>query len=170
MARLDLFGRAAGLAQALCVSLKAQVHPPGPEGQDHAWKGECCVWPGGEVAYDNCCEGKGQAWVTVQGGGPTVDFPNLTAAPLQCGGMLVVTYEVGVLRCVGTEANPTCEAKERSAQDVLLDLQAMVRGVACYLNGQDAEWSMGAFNTIGPEGGCAGASVTVNVQEEMPCC
>lgn len=164
---LDLFARAAALADCLCTALEAQTYST----EAAKWVGECCVWPGAEVAFDSCCENGGQAWVAVQGGGVTAEFPDVTSAPFDCRSeTLAVTYEIGVLRCVCAGVTCGCDRKEADAANVILDFQAMLQGVACCLNEGDIEWAMQSFQFIGPEGGCAGSSMLIAVREPMPCC
>lgn len=166
MAQLDLFARASQLADCLCSALQEQEYPS----EEAQWQGECCVWPAAEVAFDNCCEKGGQGWVTVQGGGIAGEFPDINSAPSDCTQTLAVTYEIGVLRCVCAEATCGCDRKEADAANVILDFQAMLKGISCCLNEGDDEWVMQSFQFIGPEGGCAGSSMLITIREPMPCC
>lgn len=112
--------------------------------------------------------------MAIQGGGiSSGSFPDLQAAPISCtdGNTLAITFEVGVVRAACTTACD-CDCKERKAQNIMLDFQAMLRGISCCLNNDDdcLDWVLNSFQFQGPEGFCAGSSMLVTVREPMPCC
>jgi hypothetical protein len=168
---LDLITIASNLSECVCAALKAAEHPADVNGVENTWDGDCCIWPGGQVAYDTCCDfdtGKGgQAWVVLQGG-------SIAGKTSPCRlGSLLQTIEVGVLRCVGT-TECGCDCKEQSALDVMIDFQAMLQAVLCCFYDAEEETCDIIDNIrwrfIGPEGGCAGSAITFTVQTDTPCC
>lgn len=172
---LDLVSMTTSLAECICASLKAAEHPEDANGVANNWDGDCCIWPGSQVAYDTCCEGRGQAWVVLQNGWLTDNYPRPESgrsAPCKVNSV-AQTIEVGVLRCVGTmECGCTC--KEQGALDVTIDFQALLQGVLCCFFDQEEE-DCGSvqgikWRFIGPEGGCAGSAITFTIQADTPCC
>lgn len=172
---MTLMDIAVQLSECICAALRAAEHPVDIHGDAHPWDGECCIWPGAEVAFDNCCEGNGQAWVALQNGWLTDQYPRQdSGSPAPCkNDSMAQTIEVGVLRCVGT-GNCDCDCKEQNAIDIIIDFEALLQGVICCFWDQQAE-DCGSvegirWKFIGPQGGCAGSSITFTVQAGTPCC
>lgn len=173
---LSLIDIASKLSDCICTALREAVHPADLEGVQHPWDGDCCIWPGSQVAYDTCCENAGQAWVVFQNGWLTDSFPRQDSGgpPAPCRTDSVAqTIEVGVLRCVGVESCG-CDCREQSALDVFIDFQALLQGVlCCFYDEMEEECSSVSgikWRFIGPEGGCAGSAITFTVQADTPCC
>lgn len=126
--------------------------------------------PGEQVAWDNCCEedgAGGQLWVrcvAVYPGWPKIDNDQ------KCGIRLATAVlGVGVLRCAHTlddQGNPPTAAEMTGdATRIMEDMEDMLSGVM-----ENFEWhhSVGQYQTVGPDGGCAGGEWTVNVRVQ-PC-
>jgi hypothetical protein len=171
-----IFDIAAALSDCICVELKRKR----PEAEDPAaegWSGDCCVHPGSGVAFERCCDGNAQAWVTALDGLPTVSFPTPDGQGLSnCddGHTFVQRYELGALRCVAWGGDdgtpPNCERKEQDALNVMGDLTALLRAVQCCLDNDDRQWRLQEYHLIGPEGVCVASVVTIAVEVPAPCC
>lgn len=185
---IDLFQYASSIADCVCSSLQNRYVDDrvlDADGNEILWRGSCCVFPGTEVAWDNCCGDKvvngqkqsgGQAWVTLQGASPTTNFPDADTRGLsRCddGHSLAARFQIGVLRCA-CQDNCDCDIKEATADAVFKDLQAMLRGLNCCFNADtgcgDREWRLLGFDTVGPDGGCVGSTISIVVNIPMPCC
>lgn len=162
---LNLFTTATRLKTCIDTALKAD------RDDGTSWGGETCVYPGAFVPFDSCCDGGGQAWVVAPSGGPTTTFPALDINGLtNCRNQTqVVTYEVGVIRCVCTD-DCTCTKKEADAQSIFSDLRALLTGIFCCFSDENQEWRLQGWSLIGPEGGCGGSRVLLVVEEPLPCC
>ena len=149
-----------------------------------------CVIPGPTAAFWDCCSGDkgGQLTVSIVRAIETNAFPNVSVAG---GGVVgavvsstncalpwtVVEYLVTIVRCTPTMKNnrfPKCEEIEPSAMEQAYDLQNVRHGLKCCLIGMDKRihpWALGESLAIGPEGGCAGSTVTafVGFQNCRPC-
>lgn len=142
--------------------------------------GCCCLWPGQEVAWDSC--DPGQAWVRVVQVYPLSNrFPvqdtGLDIGPCGSVGGWATVLELGALRCmpqpVGSDL-PSCDAYSETARLVLADAHAMRRAVACCdwitnaappgVDASDWQTLFGAWQPVGPAGGCTGGVMTVTVQ------
>lgn len=163
---------AADLAQCVEVALKDEAR-----GED-AWVGQCCVRPGSQVAWDTCCENQGQAWVVLKTGHPTTTFPTMDTrhpATICSEGVvsLVLTFEIGVLRCV-CAADCDCDTVEAEAARAFGDLGAVFKAINCCFDAAedcgDPGWRLNTFEMVGPSGGCAGSTVSLSVHTELPCC
>ena len=171
---LSLIDTAMSLSDCISAALKSQEHPVDDNGVSHNWDGDVCIWPGSQVAYDSCCDTKGQAWVVLGAGFLTNNYPQQGGQPAPCRTDSVAqTIEVGVLRCVGT-LECGCVCKEQGALDVMLDFQALLQGVLCCFYDSEEE-NCGSISGvrwrfIGPQGGCAGSAITFTVQADTPCC
>lgn len=167
---MNLFKIAYDLADCICEALKA------PRADGVTWEGECCVVPGNNVAWDSCCEGGGQAWVMIPDGYPSTSFPtnDPTGLALTCNGVqtFAVNVEVGVLRCVCNDFCD-CEQEEANALAVFSDLEALLTGVMCCFSADGdcgLDWRVQSFALVGPQGGCAGSTVSLVVDAGRPCC
>lgn len=136
----------------------------------------CCTQFGEAVAWDscNCRNGRdGQAWVRVASMFPTATFPQpYTGNPGPCGGNYdgwAVQLELGVLRCAPSPDSrgrlPSCEQNTAAARRALADAHIMRRAVMCCdWYGRDAKLIVGAWQPVGPDGGCHGGVLPVTVQ------
>jgi hypothetical protein len=139
--------------------------------------------PGTEVVADNCCDGQGQLTVNIVNVYPSLNFPVPYAGEnANCNIPYdVVSYNVLVLRCapVGTPDYPPDTGKlDDAARLTMMDIVAMRAGASCCLNDRTAmttmignetyRWVFGDHLTVGPEGGCAGSSMSVVVG--LPTC
>lgn len=169
MVSLDLAALVVRLKTCVCAALV------GPDEDNPLWTGQCCIWPSSQVAWDNCCESGGQAWVALQSGVPTSRFPAADTSPIICSSRnLAFTIEVGVIRCVNAEPDTDCDVKEDDVANVIADFQAILSGVVCCL-GDDADecaynWTISNIAFRGPDGGCAGSTITLIVEQPFPCC
>lgn len=132
--------------------------------------GRVLIAPGGEVAWDACCDG--QLWVRVVSAADV--SAELGARPGADGSCAVVgwgvTVGVGVLRCTpSVDArghSPAAGDVTGSAVQVLADMAAVARGLLCcapVTRPRSLAWV-----PLGPEGGCAGGEWTFDVW--LPVC
>jgi hypothetical protein len=158
-----------GLRACFCDQL-AQVSAP---------VGCCCLWPGQEVAWDDCTPG--QAWVRVVQVYPLSNrFPipddGLGVGPCGSSGGWAVVLELGAIRCMPQPQSngtlPRCQEYSDTARLVLADAHAMRRAVQCCdwrstcTPNADLEEGLlfGAWQPVGPQGGCTGGVMSVTVQ------
>ena len=120
------------------------------------------VVPGAQVVVDYCnpCDGDrcGMAWVRLQSVFPSTSFPIQDASATSCIPVMAYTVEIGVVRCcpVGDEeGNPPTKAEwEAATQQQLDDMTSIQRAVQCCFGNRKVVF--GAYQPIGPEGGCVG--------------
>lgn len=137
-----------------------------------------CVAPGAVASIENCCAGStgGQLNINVARMYPSRDFPTPLVGVNNCDApFTVVEYLIQIARCapVGNAQHPpSCAKLDASAQDMMDDLETIFTGVSCCLKtsdllidlaGQKFPYIIGDVESIGPEGGCAGAVVSLFV-------
>jgi hypothetical protein len=122
------------------------------------------LYPGANVAWDNCCEPGGQLWVRIQDVFPSnnlLDTTPRSSTGSPCPQLWGVTYGVGIVRCVASiddEANPP------SALHLTTDTLSMTADASCLLNMLIADFlpslefpaRVERGDPLGPDGGCAG--------------
>lgn len=130
----------------------------------------CGVVPGEAAALDyagDCSDVCGMAWVRLVTSYPAtvLGTPNLTAS--NCALPLGFDVELGVARCAST---PDSSGNPPSAADLLgdttlqsADMDSMRRAVLCC--GDAADWLLGVYAPIGPEGGLVGGTWTASSME-----
>lgn len=134
----------------------------------------CCLYHGASTPMDYCNDtgtANGQAWVRVTRIFPaTARFPTQAFEVTPCkipswGAELVM----GVYRCVSTLEDdggaPPCDVITADAAKLLNDAAAMRRAaVCCFPEDAGTLAVVGAWEPIGPAGGCAGGLLPVTVQ------
>lgn len=156
----EIFERAMSLAECICAALTDEAR-----GED-VWAGDCCVWPGGNVPWDNCCEGRGQAWVSILTGAPKAG----PATPNCITGSQDVIYEIGAIRCVGLGLNCDCDCMEIGARRVMGDLEAIIKAVACCFDPDVCDMpNILSWETV-RQAGCAGVKVRVSIGNDFSVC
>lgn len=154
-----------------CVCAKLALTPSGcPDRR--------CLVPGIEPSVENCCDGKngGQLTVNIIRTYPSRNFPVPNIAAVNCDDpWSVTTYGIQVWRCVTAgdiHHPPNCSALDDTALKTWTDMEAMRQGVACCLRDRSSkesvigigyEWNLGDHTTLGPEGGCVGSNLLVQV-------
>lgn len=129
--------------------------------------------PGAEVAWDDCCsddgDGGGQLWVRVVNINPSLPFPR-TDNEQKCGVTFVAaTLGVGTVRCAHTlddQGNPpTGDQMTGDTNRLMDDMEDIFSGIV-----DNYEWhhKVGAYQPVGPDGGCAGGEWLVTVRVK-PC-
>lgn len=141
----------------------------------------CPVVPGA-IAWDNCeC---GQLAQTITSVAPTRAFPTPSSElpDEKCGSpMVVVSVTLSLTRCVtGVDDrgnSPRCASLFEEAVILEADRAAVRRAVRCCLANIYAEmpprifaYTVGAVNSVGPEGGCAGIEMTYQFGIANDCC
>jgi hypothetical protein len=142
--------------------------------------GRVCIYPGA-VAWDECeC---GMLALTTSRIFGSETFPNEGVSGVslaQCGlPWMVATLDITMLRCVpgtqgGTRA-PSCEQLGNAAQVMYEDAFAVWQGTLCCLlemraQGMVAEYNMSAQSFEGPQGRCAGSTLSIQLGYIGPCC
>lgn len=117
--------------------------------------------PGGEVAWDSCCDG--MAWVRVK----SVEAANTTS---QCGPTLwVVTFGAGALRCAATVDDRGRAPKPATLTAEALQMTADQGAIASALACANIQWlNLISWEPLGPQGGCVGGEWTLTVK--IPTC
>jgi hypothetical protein len=136
--------------------------------------------PGATAPWDACGESgdgaEGQAWIAVPRVFPSDNFPTETANAHRCIPMgYGVELVVGVLRCASTVDSsgqpPSSEAVSADALKVSRDRHAVLESIVCCLFGDDPDpgnYRLGAWEALGPDGGCVGGQWRVQVA--LPAC
>lgn len=139
----------------------------------------CPIVPG-DIAWDECDCGLFAQTITETR--PSDNFPASAAdqAVTACGPrLLTVSVQAIIVRCVpGVSDNgssPSCEALQAAATTLECDRQALRHGIRCYLRElresyQIAEFSVGVTTSLGPQGGCAGVTLTYQFGVQNVCC
>lgn len=141
----------------------------------------CPIVPG-SIAWDACeC---GQLAQTITSVAPTRVFPTPSSElpDERCGSpMAVVSVTLSLTRCVASPDDrgnsPRCAALFENAVILEADRAAVRRAVRCCLADMYAAsppqifaYAIGAANSVGPEGGCAGIELTYQFAIPNECC
>lgn len=122
----------------------------------------CTILPGEAVPMDYCGNGDcgGMAWVRLQS---LTQDESASFTPASCFLPLVATIEVGVLRSVEFDGQtlPSGEDQLRMALRQLDDMEAVQKALECCT--ADHKFRVGAYNPVGPQGGCFGGTWTVSM-------
>lgn len=137
----------------------------------------CGIVIGEQVAWDECCcrqqeDGTvccGEAWVRAVSLYPSTNFPTPDSqAPLCTSGLFAAVVELGVLRCAPSPDDqgnpPSVEDVEATARQVLVDSKAMRTAAKCCFPSDQRDVLIGAWQPVGPEGGCVGGTLTITVR------
>lgn len=130
----------------------------------------CGLLPGEQVAFDYCApcndiSGQcGMAWVRMTG---------VTMEQFETGSTCILvqqaTFEVGIARCApGLDADgqpPSVEEQDASTQAQITEADTIYCAINEALKDKRADWSIGAYRPIGPQGLCVGGSWTVTIAE-----
>lgn len=130
-----------------------------------------CIVPG-EIAWDNCqC---GQLALAEVRRFPSNNFPlEEVDHEAECGaGYLVVNFLIALTRCVPSPGEdgepPLCADLQTSALQLFRDMGMLRNAVECCLNTmynaeQILAWELGAQEVVGPQGGCVGSTLAVQL-------
>lgn len=133
-----------------------------------------CVYNGGQVAADDCCDG--QLYGRWERTYLTKNFPTPLIDAMRCTGgtMLGVELAVGILRCAPTLHDdgtpPTCDEIAESAQLLHIDAATIMEAVVCTLEDNEIEWVFRSQGPLGTEGGCVGSEIQFTVQASACLC
>jgi hypothetical protein len=140
----------------------------------------CCMWwPGDQrppMVGCDCCpdsRGEGFAWVRYMRESELLATPTARKgfgggeACLNAGGRLQLTIEAGVYRCVSLpepdDNSANCAMWTAQARDRELDKATIHAALVCCSATAGRQVTLFTTSMIGPSGGCAGSSVTVNI-------
>jgi len=139
-----------------------------------------CIYPG-DVAWDECECGLLALTTSRIFGSET--FPNEGLAGVsisQCGlPYLVANVDITMLRCVPSvqagKRAPSCAALGDATQIMYEDAFAVWQGTLCCLLemrklGMVAEYNLAAQTFVGPQGQCAGSTMSIQLGYIGPCC
>lgn len=125
----------------------------------------CGVLPGAQVALDyctSCDDGRcGMAWTRLAAILPVLSE---TPVPRRCQVGLVISIEAGVVRCApmpDDDGNPPSMAEQFEATALQMADQAAIQRALLCCSGIEAP-VLGAYQPLGPLGGCVGGSWTAN--------
>lgn len=132
--------------------------------------GRVLVSPGGEVAWDACCDG--QLWTRLielapMGASTNTSFTSASVnAP--CGVLMwQAVVGVGVLRCAAVVNDagdaPTPAVLTAEALAVTQDAADLAAALQCCLAPQVSKLRMVRWDPLGPEGGCVGGEWQVTL-------
>lgn len=130
----------------------------------------CGIVPGSEVAVEyqgDCTDRCGMAWIRLASLYPAVSVGQVSTQMGNCGNMMGVDVEVGVMRCMpvgGYDGLPPTPAQLRAATELQVkDAQAIWKAVVCCQGSDD--WIIGQYRPFGPDGGIVGGIVEINFLE-----
>lgn len=131
----------------------------------------------GAPAWDICCEcgdgTSGQLWVSVY----EINHLNTTnAGTMRCISQFEAQVNVGLLRCAWVQDEngnpPDADAVSLQTLGVLRDRVLINQAIICEF-GQTLDvdqWTLGAWTSLGPEGGCVGGQVSLTIRFSDPMC
>lgn len=146
------------LAACLCVQIEEDGSP-----------GTCfCGVISGEMAtadyLTDCDTRDGMAWVRLANSYPTTALGIVSEESDNCGSILGVDIEIGVLRhhpIEGPDGNgepPTPEQMAETADQQIKDMLSMKRAVKCCSALPRKNYILGMYTPIGPRGGVVGGA------------
>jgi hypothetical protein len=157
---------------AMCITDRLSLTPAGVPNR-------VCIYPG-DVAWDECeC---GMLALTTSRIFGSQTFPNegIQGVGLSTCGLpyMVANLDITILRCAPPPREkrpPTCAALAASSRTMYEDAFAVWQGTLCCLRemraqGFLAEYAMAAQTFVGPQGGCVGSTMTINLGYLGPCC
>ena len=157
--------RVSDLLESLATCLCAQISADGsPE------TCFCGVIPGtvADASYMGDCASKcGMAWVRMSAIYPATTVGQLDESSQNCGALLGIDIEVGMMRCVeigsddGSPPTPASLLEDSHQQHI--DAMTMWRAVACCGDLTSKDYRLGPYVPIGPDGGYMGGAWTVSV-------
>lgn len=152
----DLYSVEAGLLQA-CHAELATTSAGAPT--------RSCIYPGLEVAWDNCDCDTGLLAVSLRSIVPAYrESPGPLPFVACSAHVWLVELAITVARCAPETKDdqpPPCAAVERAARTQIEDLAAVARAVQCTLAGRMNRLSTQL--TVGPMGLCVGSETTVSL-------
>jgi hypothetical protein len=127
----------------------------------------CGFWPGTDVPWVGCggeCGKRacGMGYVTVNAVYPSSSFPTPDTG-LTCTAPLAATLTVGALRCLPVgdgDGMPSDSEMLEVGLTVIADMAALREAIRCCL---DDDYVLGAYTSLGPDGGCVGGQWTLTV-------
>lgn len=152
------------LALATCLCAEIENHPVTPK------VCFCGVVPGDQVAMDytgDCTDACGMAWVRLVAAYPSTIIGQATTTPGNCGSMLGLDVEIGVVRCVqGLNEDgdpPSPEALLEASLWQWEDMATIRRAILCCTGSKD--FLLSQYAPFGPMGGLVGGTWTVSMHE-----
>jgi hypothetical protein len=119
--------------------------------------GRAALYPGAEVAWDDCCDG--QLWIRVINQLPNSGVRNASGQP--CGvATWTVTLGLGVLRCAASIDDqgraPAAADLTANTLAMLADQAALSEAIQCAITPAVEKLVVLRWDPIGPSGGCVG--------------
>lgn len=149
------------LATCLCAQITADGSPE---------TCFCGVIPGDQpvAGYSGDCSDKcGMAWVRSMAIYPAVTLGALNETADNCGSMLGIDIQMGVLRCVkvGDEFGNMPNAAEllSDARQQHTDAMSIWKAIACCGDLTSKDYTLGPWVPMGPMGGYSGGAFTLSV-------
>lgn len=121
------------------------------------------VNPGGEVAFDDCCEHGGQLWVRVIRAHPVSPIPTKVTREVPCQDPVGVQLGLGIIRCVhvlGDDGDaPSADVLTADARQMVCDMASLLRAIEC-CDTDDEGTTLDQWLPIPAQGGCVGGEWT----------
>lgn len=139
-----------------------------------------CIYPG-DVAWDECECGMLALTTTRIFGSQTFPIEGIPGVGISNCGLpyMVAELEITMLRCVPSiqqgKRPPSCAQLSDAAKIMYEDAFAVWQGTLCCLRemksqGFLAEYALAAQSFTGPQGLCAGSTMSINMGYIGPCC
>lgn len=129
----------------------------------------CEIVPGEAAAgdYFNCTGSSGMAWVRLTTSYRATAVGIADTSVNNCGKETGFDVEIGIMRCAAlARANgmpPPAKAVREAAALQILDMETMIRAVACCPDLGSKDYVVGQYQPLGPEGGVVGGYLTLSV-------
>lgn len=132
----------------------------------------------GDLVLDYCSscndKGCGQAWVRLVDSFPSVSFPDLDTAAMNCSGPWAYTLEIGIVRCKPTGKSsgvrgyvpPSLQQNIDALRIQTADMRAMRDAIACCFGSGDVPYVVRQYVPGTPDGDCLGGVFNVVVGQE----
>lgn len=157
---------------AMCITDRLADLPAGVPGR-------VCIYPG-DVAWDECECGMLALSTSRIFGSQTFPNEGIPGVGLSNCGLpyMVAELDITMLRCVPgpiQQRPPSCDKLAAATQIMYDDAFAVWQGTLCCLRemkaqGFIAEYAMAAQSFVGPQGGCAGSTMSIQLGYIGPCC
>jgi hypothetical protein len=148
------------LTSCLCQTLEARGLPP---------VCICTPLPGEQIATDYVTESAGMAWVRLEAAWPSTAFPNQAVGSSSCKAPLAFAIEIGLAYCAPmseSDGTPPDLASQFEAVELQLAAMAAMRAaIECCMPANTADYAIGQYTPMGPEGGVVGGSWSIFVAE-----
>jgi hypothetical protein len=129
----------------------------------------CTPLPGEVLATDYVTEDAGMAWVRLESAWPSTAFPNQAVGSSSCKAPLAFALEIGIAYCAPMPASdgtpPDLASQFESVELQMAAMAAMRAAIECCMPASTADYAIGMYSPMGPEGGVVGGTWSMFLAE-----